>query len=55
MCESRYLEASFVCVKVVLNGFLACEPFLVNGVQPLWHFRGGHGEVGGSEMVQEHA
>jgi hypothetical protein len=29
---------------------LACEPFLLNGLRPLWHLGGGHGEVGGGEM-----
>lgn len=36
-----------MCVKELVNSFVACEPFLVNGLQPLWSLRSGHGEVGG--------
>jgi hypothetical protein len=40
-----------MCVKEPVNSFVACEPFLVNGLQPLWNLRSGHGEVGGGERA----
>lgn len=48
---SKYLEASSMCVKEFVNSFVACEPFLVNGPQPLWNLGSGHDEVGGRVMA----
>ena len=50
--NSKYLEASFVCHKEVVNSLLAYEPFLVDGLQPTWRLSGGHGEIDGDEIVQ---
>jgi hypothetical protein len=40
-----------MCLKEAVDGILACQMFLVNGLQPLWRSRGSHDETDEGEAT----